>query len=102
MITEYAHVAVTIDGIPMIEGTTTKVVEIGLDHIAHGWDAETIQRQHPTLTLGQVHSSLAYFFDHQDEFDRDIARRLAAVDRAAEQFSIKGLRARLLARQDAM
>jgi len=43
----------------MLTGTRTKVVELVLDHLAHHWDAEQIQREHPHLSLGQIHSALA-------------------------------------------
>ena len=75
----YPHIELTSDGVPLISGTRTKVVEIALDRLAHSWDAEEIRRQHPHLTLGQIHSALAYYYDHQDEIDRDIERRLSQV-----------------------
>ncbi len=96
MLVQYAHIEFADDGVPTIEGTTTKVIEIALDQIAYGWDAEMIQRQHPGLTLGQVHSALAYFYDHQTELERDIARRLDRVNVIASELGPSGLRARLL------
>ncbi len=101
MVVGYAHIAFTGDGVPVIDGTTTKVIEIALDQIAHGWDADAVQRQHPGLTLGQVHAALAYFYDHQAELEQDIARRLAEVDALAAQVAPSSLRARLLARRAA-
>jgi uncharacterized protein (DUF433 family) len=77
----FPHIAFGADGTPMLEGTTTKVVEVVLDRIAHHWDAEEIQRQHPHLRLSQIYAALAYYYDHQDEIDQDIARRLERVDR---------------------
>lgn len=97
MIVTYAHIAIGKDGVPRVEGTPTKVVEIALDMLAHGWDAEMIQREHPDLTLGQVHSALAYYFDHQDVLDRDIAERLARADGIADRLGASSVRARLLA-----
>ena len=52
-----------------------------LDKFAYGWSAEELVRQHPQLTLGQVHSALAYYWDHQDELDADIQRRLGFVEK---------------------
>src|SRR4051812_20018782 len=78
--TTYAHIELR-DGVPYIEGTQTKVIEVALDEIAYGWDAAEMQRQHPHLSLGQLHSALAYYHDHQQELDRDIAER----ERRAEE-----------------
>ena len=56
------------------------MVEIVLDKIAYGWSAEEIHLQHPHLSLGQICSALAYYWDHQDVLDADIQRRLEYVD----------------------
>jgi uncharacterized protein (DUF433 family) len=70
----YPHIELRDDGVPIISGTRMKVVQIVLDKLAHGWDAEEIQRQYPqwNLSLGQIHSALAYYYDHQVEIDRYI------------------------------
>ena len=39
---EYAHIAIGPDSVPMLAGTRIKVVEIVLDHLVHGWEAEDI------------------------------------------------------------
>jgi uncharacterized protein (DUF433 family) len=82
----YAHIEQPIEGEPIIAGTRIKVRMIALDVIVHGWDAEEIQRHHPDLTLGQIHSALAYYFDHQEEMQKDIAQRHERVEamRSAE------------------
>jgi len=77
---EYAHVTLDSQGAPVITGTRTKVVEIVLDHLAHGSDAREIHREFPHLSLGAIHSALGYYYDHQAEIDEDIARRLRKVD----------------------
>ena len=77
---DYAHISLDSDNVPMLTGTRIKVVEIVLDHLAHGSDADEIQRQFPWLTLGQIHSALGYYYDHQEEVDQDIARRLEKVE----------------------
>jgi uncharacterized protein (DUF433 family) len=75
----YAHITYNDSGEPFIAGTRIKVRTIALDLIAHGWDADGIQRHHPDLTLGQIHSSLAYYFDHKEEMDRDIHQRYESI-----------------------
>jgi uncharacterized protein (DUF433 family) len=79
----YPHISTTDDGVPMIAGTEIKVVEVVLDRLAHHWDADEIQRQHPHLSLAQIYAALAYYHDHKDALDRDIAARLNKVDQIA-------------------
>ena len=78
--TRYEHIALDEQNIPIIAGTTIKVVELILDHIAYGWSPEELRFQHPYLSLGQIHSALAYYWDHQNVLDQDIERRLQVVD----------------------
>jgi len=33
---------------------------------------EEMCRQHPYLTLAEAHTAMAYYYDHQDEIDREI------------------------------
>jgi uncharacterized protein (DUF433 family) len=75
----YPHIEFDTAGVPVLAGTRTKVIEIALDHLAHRWDADDIRRQHSQLSLGQIHSALAYYYDHQDDFDRHIDKQLEAV-----------------------
>jgi len=35
--------------------------------------------QHSYLTMGQIHSALAYYYDHEDELSKDIEHRLQKV-----------------------
>lgn len=67
------HISIDERGTAWIEGTRVKVVEVALDHIAHGWSAEEIARQHPELTLGQIHSALSCYYDNREEFEETIA-----------------------------
>jgi uncharacterized protein (DUF433 family) len=83
----------------MLTGTRTKVVEVVLDHLAHGSDAEEIQRHYPYLTLGQIHSALAYYYDHQEEVDQDIARRLHKVDEIQSRLGDSAVARKLKARK---
>ncbi len=78
--TRYHHVVLAEDGVPMISGTTMKVVELVTAQQAYGWSPEELAYQYPYLTLGQIHSALAYYWDRQQELDEDMARRDALVD----------------------
>ncbi len=77
---EYGHITTGPDGVAMLAGTQTKVVEIVLDHLAHGSNAVEIQREFPHLTLGQIHSALAYYYDHKQGVDADIRQRQLKVE----------------------
>ena len=81
----YAHIDIEDGGVPIIRGTRTKVIEIALDHIAYRWDADEILRQHPSLSLGQIHSALAYYFDHKEEIDQQIGSQLENIERLRQQ-----------------
>jgi uncharacterized protein (DUF433 family) len=91
----YPHIEIKDDGVPLVAGTTTKVVEVVLDRLAHHWDAEEIQRQHPHLSLAQIYSALAYYHDHQAEVDQDIADRLNKVNQIAAAQSASVVREKL-------
>ncbi len=95
----YAHVELSSDGVPLIEGTTTKVIEVALDRLAHHWDADEIQRQHPHLSLAQIHGALAYYYDHEEELNRDIEQRLLTADSIRQRRLNPALQAKLRAVQ---
>ena len=98
--TRYEHIVLRQDQVAIIAGTNTKVVELIVEIRAYGWSPEELHFQHPYLTLGQIHSALAYYWDHQDELDQDLEQRLQHADlmqRAAgptpleERLKAKGL-----------
>lgn len=93
--TRYEHIALDDANLPLIEGTTMKVVELVLEKIAYGWSPEELQFQQPYLTLGQIYSALAYYADHRDELDRDIERRLRFAEESRFASPSSPLRDRL-------
>lgn len=92
----YQHIETRENGKLYIAGTPFKVRQIVLDHVAYGWDAATIQREHPRLTLGQIHAALGYYYDHKAELDSDIEAGLALAEelRAKQGESLLVARAR--------
>ena len=79
--TRYEHIVLDDERMPLIAGTTMKVIELVLDQRAYGWSPDELRFQHPYLVLGQIHSALAYYWDHQEALDRDILRRQAKIER---------------------
>ena len=76
----YEHIAIDEHGVAYIAGTTMKVIELVGEKFAFGWSPEELMFQHPYLTLGQVHAALAYYWDHADELNKDMADRLQQVE----------------------
>ena len=85
-------------GIPWISGANTKVVEVVLDKLAYGWSPEEMHRQHPHLSMAQIHAALSYYYEHQDEVDADIERRERYVEELRAQQKNPLTRAELEAR----
>ncbi|MBT9149169.1 MAG: DUF433 domain-containing protein [Dehalococcoidia bacterium] len=96
--TGYEHVTIDEVGVPIITGTTMKVVELVIERTAYGWSPEELHFQHPYLTLGQIHSALAYYWDHVEELGQDIERRLHHVEQVCQKVGPSPLVARLKAK----
>jgi uncharacterized protein (DUF433 family) len=95
--TRYEHISLDETQTPVVAGTTLKVVELVLEQLAYGWSPEELHFQHPYLTLGQIHSALAYYWDHQPELDDDIERRMQTVKQLQQRVRPAPLLARLKA-----
>jgi uncharacterized protein (DUF433 family) len=94
-IVAYPHIEISDGGVPILSGTTTKVVEIVLDRIAHHWDADEIRRQHPHLSLSQIYAALTYYHDHQSEIDAEISQQLDDVERIRQAQGESAMRLKL-------
>jgi uncharacterized protein (DUF433 family) len=68
----YPHIEIDGDGHARIRGTGFKVRVLAEEHVAAGADALDLHRCHPNLTLAQIYSALAYYYDHKEDFDREI------------------------------
>lgn len=83
--TDYKHIQLDENQVPIIEGSTMKVVELIDAHLAYGWSPEELHSQHPHISLSKVYSALAYYWDHKVALDRDMQQRLEEVDRLQRQ-----------------
>jgi len=93
--TKYEHIVLDEKGIAIIEGTSMKVIELAMEKLAYGWSSEELHFQHPYLTLGQIHSALAYYWDHSEEIDREISNRLKNVEKLRKKTGLSPLIAKL-------
>ena len=94
--TSYEHITIDSQGVPIITGTTMKVVELVMAQKAYGWSLEELHFQHPYLNMSQIHSALAYYWEHKAELDADIEQRAeyaeAMRQKAGPSSLAKGLR----------
>jgi uncharacterized protein (DUF433 family) len=69
-----------------VAGTRISVADVYVWHELMGKSPDQIVAEHPFLTLAQVHSALAYYYDHADEIraqvkaGRDEAKRIQAAN----------------------
>lgn len=80
-----SHIRIDDHGVSWIDDTNTKVIEVALDMIAHGWSPEEIHFQHSHLSLAQIHAALGYYYDHQAELDAQIKVDTREVERRRAQ-----------------
>jgi uncharacterized protein (DUF433 family) len=95
----YPHIEIDPQGEPVITGANTKVVVLAMDHLAHHWDATEIHRQRPHLTLGQIYSALAYYYDHEIELNNQIDQLLRRENELLDQLGTSRIRAKLQAKR---
>ncbi len=77
----YEHLDCSNPGRPLIAGKNFKLIHLIREHVAYRWSAQELALNHPQLTLGEVYAALAYYADHREELDRQIA----ASEREAER-----------------
>ena len=63
----------TCGGKARIAGHRVRVMDVAVWHEQHGMSPDEIASAHPGLSLADVHAALAYYFDHRDEIQGDIA-----------------------------
>jgi uncharacterized protein (DUF433 family) len=83
--TAYKHIHLDDFQVPIIAGTTMKVVEIVVSQKAYGWSPEEIHFQYPSLSMSQIYSALAYYWDYRSEMDIDIQRRFDFAENLRQQ-----------------
>jgi uncharacterized protein (DUF433 family) len=91
------HIRRDARGIAWIDDTNVKVFEVVLDRLAYGWSPEEIHFQYPDLSLAQIHAALAFYYDHQNELDGQIAAQEREVQRLRQEAGDSPLALRLKA-----
>lgn len=93
--TAYRYINLDENNIPIIEGTSMKVVELITSVKAYGWRPQELLENYPHLTLGKIHSALAYYWDHQGEIDADLEQRQRYVENLYQEAGQSSFAARL-------
>ena len=83
----YPHIEIRDDGKAYIagDGFRFKVRMLIQEHLAYRADAEELQRGHPQLTLSQIYSAFAYYYDHKQEIDQEIQQGVALAEELRAQ-----------------
>ena len=93
-----AQIVLDENGVPWVEGTGRKVIEIVIDSTALGMSPAQIHEAHPDLSLEHIHAALAYYQSHEEALDADIAARAAWANQMRAEATSQLTRAELEAR----
>jgi uncharacterized protein (DUF433 family) len=72
-----------------IEGHRIRVMDIAIMYEHQGMSAEEIVEQYPSITLGDVHAALAYYYDNIEEIREDIRQNNEVAEMYRSQFPSK-------------
>jgi uncharacterized protein (DUF433 family) len=98
MATSYEHIAVEDDGNAVIAETGMKVTQLIAEVMAYGWSPEELCFQHRNLSMGQIHSALAYYWDHKKEVEAQIEADLQYAEALRQRLGESSLVAKLKAK----
>jgi uncharacterized protein (DUF433 family) len=96
---EYPHIVRTpgtCGGLPRIEGTRISVNMIVREVVRGRMTPEEVLMLHKHLTLAQIHSALAFYFDNKEEVDAALKKGEEVVKKLRDQFPprLEAMRAR--------
>ena len=63
----------TCGGKPRIAGSRIQVKHVAIMHERQGMTPEAIVSEHPHLTLADIYAALAYYHDHREKINAEIA-----------------------------
>ncbi len=96
--TEYKHIQLNKNNVPIIAGTTMKVVELITSVKAYQWTPEELHDNYPHVSMSKIYAALSYYWDHQQEIDAEIERIEEWVDKMRQETGetpiVKKLRAK--------
>lgn len=57
------------NGAPTINDTGIRVINVASAYEHSGYSPDEIAEFYPDLSLADIHTAIAYYYDHLDEFD---------------------------------
>lgn len=96
---EANHVTIDANGVARIDGTRFKVLHLAMAVRGGTVTPEQLHDAYPQLSLAQICSALACYYDNQAAFDRQIDDELVLAISERNNAPISPLRAKLGARR---
>jgi len=93
--TAWPFIEVDEAGSPTIPTKGLKVLQLVREHLAYGWDAEQLRRQHPHLSLSEIHAALGYYHENRAECDEMLHRDDQRLETLKDQLVNPALQERL-------
>ena len=99
---EPAPLAINSDGVVRVSGTRVTLDTVVVT-FKQGATAEEIVHRYPSLRLGDVYASIAFYLNHQEDVEEYLQQRQQQAQEIRQmteaRFDPQGLRDRLLARR---
>jgi uncharacterized protein (DUF433 family) len=95
----YPHITLNARGVPCLDGTRHRVLDLVADHVAHGDRAAHIIEPSPDLTPAHVHAALADDDDHQEAMDAALVASHAQAEQQRPRHTPHPTRVAARARQ---
>jgi uncharacterized protein (DUF433 family) len=73
-------------GKPCISGTRIRVQDIFIWHELQSLSADEIVSRFPHLSLSDVYTALAYYWDHQDEIQKQMNEETVFVEQMKQKY----------------
>jgi hypothetical protein len=73
------------------------VSQIVADYLNHGWSPDEICIHYPHLRAAEVHSAMAYYFDHQAEILAELQEEQRLINQSAKEAKPTPIEVRLRA-----
>lgn len=96
--TDYKYIQLNENKVPIIAGTTMKVVELITSVQAYNWTPEQLHQNYPHVSMSKIYSALAYYWDNKKELDADMKKRYQFAEKMRQEATYTSLAEKLKAR----